>query len=150
MSLMFDVIIVGARCAGSPLAMLLARRGYRVLVVDKTQFPSDTVSTHFIWHAGLARAKRWGLLEGICSRGATEERARIIVGADGAHSLVAQRVDAPRYNERPSTSGAWYAYWEGGPVVSDFENYFRDDMGGAAFPTSDGLTCVVAGWRHSA
>ncbi len=36
MSLMFDVIIVGARCAGAPLAMLLARRGYRVLVVDKT------------------------------------------------------------------------------------------------------------------
>ena len=38
----YDAIIVGARCAGSPTAMLLARRGYKVLVVDKAAFPSDT------------------------------------------------------------------------------------------------------------
>ena len=50
---MQDVIIIGARCAGSPLAMLLSRKGYRVLVVDKAQFPSDTVSTHLIWQAAL-------------------------------------------------------------------------------------------------
>ena len=67
---MNDVIVVGARCAGSPLAMLLARKGYRVLLVDKAQFPSDTVSTHVIWHAGLARAKRWGLLDRIAGLGA--------------------------------------------------------------------------------
>ena len=41
---MFDAIVVGARCAGSPIAMLLARRGYRVLLVDRTTFPSDTIS----------------------------------------------------------------------------------------------------------
>src|SRR6185503_7852233 len=40
----FDVIVVGARCAGSPTAMLLARKGYKVLVVDKATFPSDTIS----------------------------------------------------------------------------------------------------------
>ena len=51
---MVDVIVVGARCAGSPLAMLLSRKGYRVLLVDKARFPSDTVSTHVIWQAGLA------------------------------------------------------------------------------------------------
>src|SRR2546428_13573319 len=67
---MYDAIITGARCAGAPLAMLLSRMGYRVLVVDKAQFPSDTVSTHLIWQAGLARAKRWGLLEGIAGLGA--------------------------------------------------------------------------------
>lgn len=60
---MYDAIIVGARCAGSPTAMLLARKGYRVLLLDKTGFPSDTPSTHFIWQAGIARLKRWGLLE---------------------------------------------------------------------------------------
>lgn len=38
----FDAIVVGARCAGSPTAMLLARKGYKVLVVDKATFPSDT------------------------------------------------------------------------------------------------------------
>ena len=40
----YDVIIVGARVAGSPLAMLLARQGYRVLLVDRATFPSDTIS----------------------------------------------------------------------------------------------------------
>jgi flavin-dependent dehydrogenase len=44
----FDAIVVGARCAGSPTAMLLARKGYRVLLVDRARFPSDTVSTHLV------------------------------------------------------------------------------------------------------
>ena len=60
---MFDAIVVGARCAGSPTAMLLARQGYRVLVVDRATFPSDTVSTHWIWQLGLACLDRWGLLD---------------------------------------------------------------------------------------
>ena len=42
----YDAIVVGARCAGSPTAMLLARKGYKVLVVDRATFPSDTISTH--------------------------------------------------------------------------------------------------------
>ena len=45
---MFDAIVVGARCGGSPTAMLLARHGYRVLLVDRANFPSDTISTHWI------------------------------------------------------------------------------------------------------
>ena len=45
---MFDAIVVGARCAGSPTAMLLARKGYRVLLLDKVRFPSDTLSVHYI------------------------------------------------------------------------------------------------------
>jgi flavin-dependent dehydrogenase len=60
---MYDIAVVGARCAGSPTAMLLARKGYRVLLVDKATFPSDTISTHFIRPPGIARIKRWGLLE---------------------------------------------------------------------------------------
>src|ERR1043165_10223676 len=60
---MYDAIIVGARCAGSPLAMLLARKGYRVLLLDKASFPSDTISTHHIHQPGVAHLKRWGLLE---------------------------------------------------------------------------------------
>ncbi len=62
---MYDVIVVGARCAGSPAAMLLARKGYRVLLVDKATFPSDTISTHFIRTPGVARLKRWGVLDKI-------------------------------------------------------------------------------------
>ena len=59
----WDVIVVGARCAGSPLAMLLARRGYRVLLADRDSFPSDTISSHQVHQTGLARMKRWGLLD---------------------------------------------------------------------------------------
>jgi flavin-dependent dehydrogenase len=59
---MYDVIVIGARCAGSPTAMLLARQGYRVLLVDKATFPSDTMSTHMITVAGSAQLRRWGLL----------------------------------------------------------------------------------------
>lgn len=56
---MFDAIIVGARVAGSPTAMLLARRGLRVLVVDRATFPSDTFSTHFVHASGTALLDRW-------------------------------------------------------------------------------------------
>ncbi len=60
---MYDVIVVGGRCAGAPTAMLLARAGHRVAVVDRAAFPSDTMSTHFLWQRGAARLKAWGLLE---------------------------------------------------------------------------------------
>ena len=60
---MYDAIVVGARCAGSPTTMLLAREGYRVLLVDRATFPSDTMSTHFIHPPGIARLRRWGLLD---------------------------------------------------------------------------------------
>jgi flavin-dependent dehydrogenase len=60
---MYDAIVVGARCAGSPTAMLLAQKGYRVLLVDKATFPSDTMSTLFLQPAAMARLIRWGLLE---------------------------------------------------------------------------------------
>jgi 2-polyprenyl-6-methoxyphenol hydroxylase-like FAD-dependent oxidoreductase len=61
----YDAIVVGARCAGSPTAMLLARAGYRVLLVDKATFPSDTMSSHFIHPTGIACLQRWGLLDGV-------------------------------------------------------------------------------------
>ena len=60
---MYDAIVVGARCAGSPTAMLLARKGYKVLLVDKSSFPSDIISTHYIQPPGVARLENWGLLE---------------------------------------------------------------------------------------
>ncbi len=57
------------RCAGSPTAMLLARAGYRVLLVDRATFPSDTVSTHFVHAPGVAALKRWGLLDRLAASG---------------------------------------------------------------------------------
>jgi len=60
---MHDAIIVGARCAGSPLAMLLARKGLRVLAFDRATFPSDIMSTHYIQPDGVKRLQEWGLYE---------------------------------------------------------------------------------------
>jgi 2-polyprenyl-6-methoxyphenol hydroxylase-like FAD-dependent oxidoreductase len=65
----FDAIVVGARCAGSPTAMLLARKGYRVLVVDRASFPSDTVSTHILHPLGAGALARWGLLDRLTAGG---------------------------------------------------------------------------------
>jgi flavin-dependent dehydrogenase len=59
---MHDVIVIGARCGGAPTAMLLARRGYKVLLVDRARFPTDIPHGHFIHQNGPARLKKWGLL----------------------------------------------------------------------------------------
>jgi flavin-dependent dehydrogenase len=66
---MYDAIVVGARCAGSPTAMLLARGGQRVLLVDRAAFPSDTLSSHYIHQPGVACLDRWGLLEPVMRAG---------------------------------------------------------------------------------
>ncbi len=66
----FDVIVVGARCAGSPLAALLARSGVRVAVVEQATFPRDTLSTHFIHAQALAFLDRLGVMEKIRATGA--------------------------------------------------------------------------------
>jgi flavin-dependent dehydrogenase len=71
---MYDAIIVGARAAGSPTAMLLARKGHRVLVVDRASFPSDTLSTHYIHQPGVARLRRWGLLDRLIATGCPPSR----------------------------------------------------------------------------
>ena len=66
---MYDAIVVGARCAGAALAMLLARHGHRVAPVDRASFPSDTLSSHFLWQRGAARLHAWGLLDRLRARG---------------------------------------------------------------------------------
>ena len=224
---MHHVIVVGARCAGSPTAMLLARKGYRVLLVDKATFPSDMMSTLVIWQPGVARLKRWGLLnkvvesncpplrtmrfdvgdfaitgsappadgvadaycprrtvldkilvdaaveagaelregfavqeiviEGGCVRGirghskngsTVTETARIVIGADGPHSLVARTVQAPTYNEVPPLTCYYYSYWSG-VANRGQEIYTREGRILGAWPTNDGLTLVVVVWTKS-
>lgn len=78
MEKIYDAIIIGARCAGSPTAMLLARKGYRVLLVDKAEFPSDTISTHIIFAKGLTLLMKWGLLESVEATNCTAIRKLVI------------------------------------------------------------------------
>jgi 2-polyprenyl-6-methoxyphenol hydroxylase-like FAD-dependent oxidoreductase len=229
----FDVIVVGARCAGSPTAMLLARKGYRVLLVDRATFPSDTISTHVAHPRAVAALKRWGLLERLVATGcppihtyaydigefsdyggfsiegapgtkdspvaycprrtvldkllldaaveagaemreafsvdqvliedgravgvrgsgadgrSVTEHARLVIGADGRASRVAEAVGATRYNEKPALIAIYYAYWSGLPMHGRFETYIRRHHGFAASETHDGQTVIVAGWRLS-
>ena len=225
---MYDAIVVGARCAGAPTAMLLARKGYRVLLVDQATFPSDTISTHIIWPHGAEVMDRWGLLDrvaetgcppvalnmtfdvgpfalkggvtstnrargGFCPRrtvldkilvdgavdsgvevreaftvdellwdddrvhgitgrsrsgGRVQERARIVIGADGVHSCVASAVRPAEYDTRPALATFYYTYYSGFDA-DDLEQYVRDHHGAACFPTNDGLTLIAAVWPSS-
>jgi flavin-dependent dehydrogenase len=218
---MYDAIVVGARCAGAPTAMLLARAGYRVLMLDRSSFPSDIMSTHYIQPEGVAHLQRWGLLGEVvasncppitkvvmhfdggevappfnpdlppayCPRrkvlddilvraaagagaelrervvvdgltfdgetvtgvrahtkggGTFTERARIVVGADGMHSVVAAEVKAPAYDEHPSLTCVYYSYFSGVPL-DGAEIWIGDGAGCLAFPTNDGLSCIAVG-----
>jgi flavin-dependent dehydrogenase len=216
---MYDAIVVGARCAGSPTAMLLARSGHRVLLLDKSTFPSDKLSTHYIHPPGVKCLEDWGLLDAViatnappitsftvhtgdtllpmppmvgvayCPRrylldkilvdaavaagaefregfrvdevmmeGATatgiighgrdgqpvRESARYVIGAEGHHSLVAEKVNAPKYREREALTGSYYSYWSG--VEMSGAEVFISPLGGIlAFPTNDGRVCIAAG-----
>lgn len=66
---MYDIIVVGSRCAGAPTAMLFAGAGYRVLMLDRAKFPRDTLSTLYIHQPGIALLHRWGLLDALVASG---------------------------------------------------------------------------------
>jgi flavin-dependent dehydrogenase len=71
MSQSFDVIVVGARCAGSTLATLLAREGLRVGVVERATFPRDTLSSHLFQAPGINVLGRLGVLDRVRDTGAS-------------------------------------------------------------------------------
>ena len=70
MSERFDVVVVGARCAGSPLATLLARQGVRVALVERAKFPRDTLSSHVFEAPGIKLLARLGVLNRVRATGA--------------------------------------------------------------------------------
>lgn len=236
---MFDAIVIGARCAGSSTAMLLARKGYRVLVVDRATFPSDVISTHFLWPHGTSYLNRWGLLDKVLAstpshtvvhlvndgielsgsvpeellrqhfqqlhgdshgvvqryasvrrrvldkilldaaaeagaevregfvveelisengevvgiRGRTrsgqrvEERARIVIGADGRNSFVARTLKLPKYDERLKCTFAYWSYYSGfNPETARLHR--RGRLGMAIVPTNFGQNMTLV-WGPS-
>jgi flavin-dependent dehydrogenase len=97
-----EVVVVGGRVAGSAAAMLLARLGRDVVVVDQASLPSDTVSTHSIARSGVVQLRRWGLLDEVLASGAPairqvtfnaagESTTRTIKDKAGVDFLVAPR-----------------------------------------------------------
>jgi flavin-dependent dehydrogenase len=90
-----------------------------------------------------------GAVAGI--RGRTEdgnvvqERAQLVVGADGLRSAVATAVDAAVYDDRGALECAYYTYWSGVPTVG-MDCFVREGTGAAAIPTNDGLTCIPVVW----
>jgi flavin-dependent dehydrogenase len=97
-----QVVVVGARCAGAATAMLLARAGHDVVLLDRSAFPSDTVSTHGIARGGVVQLSRWGLLDEVHESGAPpvrevlfrlgeEQTVRRVKDRAGVDHLVAPR-----------------------------------------------------------
>ena len=218
---MYDAIVVGARCAGAPTAMLLARKGYKVLLLDRGSFPSDMpFSTHYLQQAGSLRLKQWGLLDRLAAtncppitdcyfdygpftlsgpppaadgvteayaprrkaldpilaeaaveagaelrqnfsvyelqwtngqvtgiRGRTQngtsvtEDARIVIGADGMHSVVAREVKAEQYKGTPPLEGAYFSYWSG-VRMKGWHLWLRPHRVIFAYNTNDNLALV--------
>ena len=79
----WDAVVVGARVAGSATAMLLARSGLRVLVLDRTRPGADALSTHALMRAGTLQLQRWGLLDQVVAAGAPAVRRSVFHYADG-------------------------------------------------------------------
>jgi 2-polyprenyl-6-methoxyphenol hydroxylase-like FAD-dependent oxidoreductase len=84
MQIRADVVVVGARAAGAATALLLARLGYDVVVVDRAVFPADTISTHQIARPGVVQLHRWGLLDAVLEGGAPPLRQVTFTAGDAS------------------------------------------------------------------
>ena len=58
----YDAVVIGARCAGAATAMLMARKGMRVLLIDRGGYGADTISTHALMRTGVLQLHCWGVL----------------------------------------------------------------------------------------
>ena len=79
----YDVVVVGARPAGAATGLLLARAGLRVLIVDRAEYRTDTMSTHAMMRAGVLQLTRWGLVDRVIAAGTPPVRhATFYIGSD--------------------------------------------------------------------
>jgi flavin-dependent dehydrogenase len=83
----YDVIIAGVRCAGAATALLLARQGARVLVLDKSRYGTDTLSTHALMRGAVLQLHRWGLLPAVAGAGTPPVRSTTFHLADAATTI---------------------------------------------------------------
>jgi len=90
----FDVVVVGGRVAGASTALLLARAGVRVVLLDRGTYGSDTLSTHGLMRAGVLQLDRWGLLPRLIAAGTPAIRRTAFHYADGETVEVSLRPTA--------------------------------------------------------
>ena len=107
----YDVIVVGGRVAGAATAMLLARGGLRVLVIEAARQGTDTLSTHALMRGGVLQLHRWGLLDAVVASGTPALRATQFSYGDDIETVDIRPGDeyrrcAPRV-ERSSTRCCW-------------------------------------------
>jgi flavin-dependent dehydrogenase len=220
----YDAVIVGARCAGAATALQMARRGMRVLALDKGEYGSDTLSTHALMRGGVMQLQRWGVLDRIVAAGTPPVRtttfhygdesvrldirpghgvdalyaprrtlldavlvdaasdagaevrhrtaltdllrdgggrvrgvglcdaegkrleieADLVVGADGAGSVVARLVEAPLQRLGLHATAVIYGYWPG-LEPDGYHWYYEQGRGAGVIPTNDGRHCVFVG-----
>jgi len=86
-----DVVIVGGRVAGASTALLLARAGLRVMVVERSAVGSDTVSTHALMRTGVLQLSRWGVLPAVVAAGTPAIRSTTFHYGDGGTTKVSLR-----------------------------------------------------------
>lgn len=144
----YDVIVVGARCAGAATAMLLARAGLRVVVVDRGRAGTDTLSTHALMRGGVLQLARWGVLPDIVAAGTPpirvttfhyeDEVIRVPIKArDGVDALYAPRrtvLDAAMANAA-GAAGAELVY---GVTAGDVVRDGRGRVNGLSVHDSEG------------
>ena len=216
-----DVVVVGARCAGASTALLLARAGHDVLMIDRSRPSADTTSTHAFVRGGVVQLARWGLLDDVLASGVppvstvsfhrdgrVERRrirhragvgfliaprrgilddllaraavaagarlwtrttvtgvlrsgdgrvtgvtvreadgttrrvtARLVVGADGVRSRLAEAVGAEIMERHQPSGAAFYTYVDGVPW-DGFEFHVAERFFAGVFPTHAGQACV--------
>ncbi len=87
----FDVVVVGGRIAGASTALLLAREGVRVALVERGALGADTVSTHGLMRAGVLQLSRWGVLDRVVAAGTPPISRTVFHYADGEQVQVSIR-----------------------------------------------------------
>ena len=161
----YDAVIAGARCAGAATALLLARQGARVLLLDKSRYGTDTLSTHALMRGAVLQLHNWGLLPRVIAAGTPPVQSAIfyLPGAvstveikpkNGVEALYAPRRTVPDAILADAARDAGADVRFGASVTGlrrvrdgtteGYHWYFRDGAAAGVIPTNDGLACVFA------
>jgi flavin-dependent dehydrogenase len=131
----------GGRGGFCPRRTVLDKLLAEAAVESGAELREEVVVEELAWDGDRVVGLRGRRLGG----GAFEERARVVIGADGVRSFVAKAVGAPEYDAKPPLATYYYSYYSGFEA-DDVEQYVRDGEGTAVFPTHDGLALIAAVW----